>query len=234
MADNERSTAFNMVKEADEEKTQAHKAVLIARADQLDSEHQLDHEKVLFHGPKERNIRVDVGNDSTTQGKLLPAPWRADGNISELYLLRGGKYDSKKSEHDLNKSESETAKFLKDTAELGTYVQNLTETNKELKRLHVSHIPAESRSINFDSILQAMSSDESCKETVVKKVACKALINAPATGYDIIGDIDVVMTKMKSEAAPGVYQRRVYFFHVRYNLQSNIKFGNNDLSSLFW
>lgn len=93
-------------------------------------------------------MRVDVGTDSNSQGELLPTPWSASGKMSELYLLKGGKF----TEYDSKKPESEMVKTLKDTAELGTYVQNLTETDQELKRLHVSHVPTESKSITFDSI----------------------------------------------------------------------------------
>lgn len=67
-----------------------------------------------------------------------------------------------------------------------------------------------------------MNLDDSCQETVVKRVACKALINAPGTGYDIVSDLDVIMTKMKSESAPGAYQRRVYFFHVSKSLDLDL------------
>ena len=77
----------------DESKTPiiAQRAVLLAQADQLASGHCL--EEVLFHGPKEMNVRVDVGNNSTIHGELLPAPWDTNGKISEQYLMKGGKFE---------------------------------------------------------------------------------------------------------------------------------------------
>ncbi len=125
--------------------------------------------------------------------------------------MRGCKYEESVSKTSGIKSEQETIKVLKDPSKLGTYVQNLTASDNELKRLHASHIPQESKTISIESILQRMGPDE----TLVAKVACKALINAPATGYDVVSDLVVVMTRIKSDTAPGGYQRRVYFFHVR-------------------
>ena len=168
-------------------------------------------DQVVFHGPKEMNVRVDVSKDSTAQGELLPAPWSPDGQVSELYLLRGCKYEEHVSKSAGSKSELETIKVLKDPAKLGTYIDNLTQSDQELKRLHASHIPQESKTLSFETIMQRMGPDE----TIVAKVKCKALINAPATGYDIVSDLVLVMTRIKSDAAPGGYQRRVYFFHVR-------------------
>jgi hypothetical protein len=192
----------------------AQRAVVIASTEKLASDQNLP--ETLFHGPKEQNVRVDVGKDSTAQGELLPAPWGADGQVSETYLMKGCKFE----EHVLTGGKSETIKALKDSSKLGTYIQNLTESDQELKRLHASHIPQESKTITFDSILQKMGPEE----TVFAKVACKALINAPATGYDIVSDLVVVMTRIKSDAAPGGYQRRVYFFHVRCRLQLGMHF----------
>ncbi len=204
----------------DESKTTivAQRAVLIAQTNQLASGQRL--EEVLFHGPKEMNVRVDVGKDSTIHGELLPAPWDMNGKISEQYLMKGGKFEEHSLKQSGVKSEFETVKVLKDSKKLGTYIENLTESDQELKQLHALHIPAESKSIGFDSILQSMGSHDSCQETLVKKVACKALINAPATGYDIVGDLVVAVTRIKSDAGPGGYQRRVHFFHVRFTLNS--------------
>ncbi len=187
----------------------AQKAVLINPTDRLADGQHMD--EVLFHGPKEQNVRVDVGHDSTAQGELLPAPWSTDGNVSELYLIKGCKFEEYTSKNSGGKSESEIVKVLSDPEKLGTYIENLTESDKELKRLHASHIPKESKAIDFDFILKKMGPDE----TLVAKVECKALINAPATGYDIVSDLVVILTRIKSDTAPGGYQRRVYFFHVR-------------------
>ncbi len=96
----------------------------------LKSDQHLD--GILFHGPKELNVRVDVGKDSTAQGELLPAPWSADGHFSELYLTRGCKFEehiSKASSGDTK--DSEDTKVLKDASKLGTYIQNLTESDQE-------------------------------------------------------------------------------------------------------
>lgn len=185
----------------------AQKAVLIAG--KLASDHHSD--GILFHGPKELNVRVDICKDSTTQGESLPPPWGSDGQVSELYLTKGCKFEEYTSKTSDGKSKSETVKVLKDTAKLGSYIPNLTETDQGLKRLHTSHVPHESKSISFESIMQKLGPEE----IVVAKVACKALINAPATGYDVVSDLVVVMTRIKSDIAPGGYQRRVYFFHVR-------------------
>jgi hypothetical protein len=210
----------------------AQRAVLISSKDELASEQHLD--EVLFHGPKELNVRVDVGNNSTAHGELLPAPWSADGKISELYLMRGGKFIERVSKISGGKSEFETVKDLKGTEKLGTYVQDLMLSDQELKRLHASHIPKESKAINFESVLHTMGLDKSCEEILVKKIACKALINSPATGYDIVGDLVVAMTKTKSDAVPGGYQRRMYFFHVRYDLEFGVEFDSSaDLSLRF-
>ena len=152
---------------------------------------------VMFHGPKDLNVRVDVSKDSTAQGELLPAPWGVDGQVSELYLLRGGKYEEYKKKTGAN-SEIETIKVLRDPAKLGSYIENLTQADRELKRLHASHIPQESKTLSFESIMQRMGSDE----TIVAKVACKALINAPATGYDIVSDLVVVMTRIVHPTMP--------------------------------
>ena len=210
--------ASSSIKQEPKAPISAQGAVLITETDSLAPGQRLD--QVLFHGPMEMNVRVDVGNDSTNQGELLPAPWGVDGKISELYLMKGGRFEQhvSKQSGSSGKPESETVKVLKDTKTLGTYVQNLTESDQELKRLHALRIPKESKAINFDSILKSMGLDEGCNETLIKKVACKALINSPATGYDIVGDLVVAVTRIKSDVASGGYQRRVYFFHVSHSV----------------
>jgi hypothetical protein len=173
----------------------------------------------------ERNILVDVGQDSTQHGELLPQAWSADGGVSELYLMRGCTFEenvSKQSEEkDRSKTfnstaKSETSTVLKDKAQLGTYVENLTKTNEELQRLHTSHVPKDSRTLSFNSILQNIGPDE----TLLAQVACSALINAPATGYDIVRDVLLVMTRVRSVAVPEAHFRRVYFFHVSRDLDN--------------
>ncbi len=183
----------------------AQKAVLVEKMAS-----DVDASQTMFHGPMDMNVRVDVSKDSTSNGELLPAPWNEHGQVSELYLTRGCKYEEHVSKVTGGKSEFETVKGLKDPAKLGTYIENLAQSDQEMKRLHASHIPQESKTISFESIMQRMGPGES----IVAKVACKALINAPATGYDIVSDLVVVMTQIKSDAVPGGHQRRVYFFHV--------------------
>jgi hypothetical protein len=160
----------------------------------------------LYHGPKELGVRIDVCKDSTAKGDLLPPPWSKGGDISEVYLSKGSKFEEISWKGAATKST-----VPKDTSSLGTYLQNLSVSDQEVKQLHLTHILKDSKSINFDALLHLMGPDE----TLIAKVACKALINAPATGYDIVNDIVVAMTRMKSDSAPGGYQRRIYFFHVR-------------------
>ncbi len=208
------SAPTTSVKGEPKKQISAQKAVLIGSKEKLASDQNLP--EILFHGPKAQNVLVDVCKDSTAQGELLPAPWSADGKLSETYLIKACKFE----EHVLTPGgQSETTKTLKDSSKLGKYVENLTESDQELKRLHASHILHESNTITFDSILQKMGPEE----TVVAKVACKALINAPATGYDIVSDLVVAITQMKSNSAQE-YRRRVYFFHVRHYLEFGIIF----------
>jgi hypothetical protein len=193
-------------KDVTKKQTSAQKAVLIT--DKLNPGQRV--EEVLFHGPKDENVRVDVGQDSTSQGELVSAPWSADGKVSDLYMMKGGKYEENSVKIVGNKVELQSTKALNDFGKLGSYIENLVESDQELKRLHALHIVKESKTVNFESILQKMGPDE----TLVGKVACKALINAPSTGYDIVSDLVLVMTRIKSDAIPGGYQRRLYFFHV--------------------
>jgi hypothetical protein len=172
--------------------------------------------EVLFHGPKDLNVHVDVANDSTAQGELLPAPWSDNGQLSDLHLLRGCKFEETVWKISGKETESKTTKVLNDKEKLGTYIQNLKESDQELKRLHASHILHESKRVSIASILQRVGPDE----IVIGEVACKALINAPATGYDIVSDLVVVMTRIKSEFAIEGCRRRVYFFQVRYDFES--------------
>ena len=173
--------------------------------------------EILFHGPKELNVHVDVANDSTAQGELLPAPWSDDGQLSDLHLLRAGKFEENVWKISVKGNESKTTKILNDKERLGTYIQNLKESDQEMKRLHASHILQESNGVSIASILKRVGPEE----IVVGDVACKALINAPATCYDIVSDLVVVMTRIKSEFALEGCRRRVYFFQVRYDFESS-------------
>ena len=179
-------------------------AVLISAADKLGSNQE--HDAILFHGRKEQNVLVDFGNNSTLKGEPLSSPWAADGHLSDAYLTKGCTYVAHAQKIRGNTVESETVTSIKDTNKPVAYFENLLQTDLELKQLHYSHIPRDTKTLDFDAIAKRLGPNE----TVLAKIMCKAIVNAPSTGYDVIGDCLLVMTQIALEAP----KRRLYFFQV--------------------
>jgi hypothetical protein len=176
---------------------------------------------VLSHGAKEQNMKVLVCQPSTKLGQDIPPAWNEEGKMSDVYLTKACSYD----ELAVN-GKLKTEKFMNTTTETVTadgtrvstlsdekkpraYFERLLESDQELKKLHASHIHRESKAVSFEAIAQTFGPTE----TVLRKIMCKAIINTPSTGYDVIGDSWLVMTEVKTGDTANKL-RRIYFFQV--------------------
>lgn len=177
---------------------------------------------VLSHGTKEQNVKIRVCQKSTPKGEFIPPAWTEEGKVSDTYLTLACKYEEKnlsltaKAENKVLQKDTLTAKIegsktstLTDSNKPVEYFARLLESDQELKNLHDFHIHRESKSMNFDAIAKTLGPDES----VVRRIMCKAIINTPSMGLDVVGDCWLIMTEIPSPDRASKL-RRIYFFQV--------------------
>ena len=150
--------------------------------------HQTSNPVQFFHGPSKRNELIDITKMKLIEGKE-PSAWNADGKISEPYLVNCSfSTDSKKGPPK-------------------SMVSNITTTDNEVQKLHEAHIQRGSSNLDWNDVMKAAAPGE----TLVNMLHCHAILNAPSTCYDLIGNCMLIMTSVQSET----YQaRRIYFVQV--------------------
>jgi hypothetical protein len=174
---------------------------------------------LIFHGPKQLQVHVQVQKGSTPSAEPLSVPWddRGEGRLSEEYLLRGCQYihtvNSTKYRKTWrgksNHGETKETLALDPESKPADFFENIWQSEQEINDLHRAHIQQGSKGVDLEQLLTAFSPGE----TVLCKLRCKAIINTPSSLRDLIGECMVVITQLDGET-PQLRQRRIYYLQV--------------------
>lgn len=147
----------------------------------------------LFHGQNELKSKIGVLLPSTAVGGKLPDPWDKSGCISEDYMANGCSYAEATTNAVGPKTKKVVTTFgVKDSSQFAEYFDSFTDADKALRQIHASHAQSGTPDSDLKSLARNFTG-----ETLISAIECKAIINMPSTGRDVVGKSVLALTQFR-------------------------------------
>ena len=172
-------------------------------------------EVTVNHGPAPFREPIDITKKySDKWEEPLPEPWeRGPGQcqektkITEKHLVMGAEFCQQVYRSDsLGKRVTLVDKMTEENKPADLF-EDIRAAEDEVYRLHDLHTQKASSRVDWDTLLNEIAPSEK----LINLLHCKAILNTPSTGKDIVGDCVLVMTALSS--GPNLL-RRIYFLQV--------------------
>lgn len=163
----------------------------------------------LFHGQdklKKKKTKIRAFVDSTAAGESLPDAWDKSGKIAHDVLAKGCTYSVASVG---SKEKVEKVCKLDNIEPYNAFFEAIADADHAVQSLHSKHIQQGTQSIDIETMAQNFKG-----ENFAGALPCRAIINMPSTGFDVVGKSAIVMTKISDE---GRNIRRLYFIMVSLN-----------------